>query len=64
MFALLAFAMLGGSIWGAAVLAGKWAKGPWARLFIGATLTVVFWITGMVAVVAGCTAIYGPVRIQ
>ena len=58
-FTLLWFAMLGGSAWGAVVLARKWVANPWARFFLGALLCVVFWIAGTTAVISGCVAVVG-----
>lgn len=51
--------MLGGSIWGAVVLALKWAKNPWARFFLGVALCLAFWAAGTTAIISGCIAVNG-----
>ncbi len=59
-FGVLWFAMLGSSVWGAVVLARKWAVNPLARFFLGALMCVVFWAAGTTAVISGCIAVVGP----
>ena len=62
LFGLLFFVMIFASIWGGTVLAMKWAKAPLARAFLALVLIAVFIVAGTTAVIAGCTAVTGPVN--
>jgi hypothetical protein len=49
-------------VWGAIVLALKWAKHPLARTMIALALIAVFWVAGTTAIISGCVAVTGPVN--
>jgi hypothetical protein len=62
LFGILWLLTLGGSVWGAIVLALKWAKHPLARTMIALALIAVFWVAGTTAIISGCVAVTGPVN--
>ena len=58
-FGFVFLAMIGGSIWGAIVLALKWASGVVPRIVLGLALCVVLITAGTPAIIAGCVAVAG-----
>ena len=61
-FGVLFLLMIGGSIWGAIVLAMKWASGIVPRIVLGLALCAVFITAGTTAIFAGCVALSGPMN--
>ncbi len=51
--------MIAGSIWGAVVLAMKWASGIVPRIVLGLALCAVFTAAGTTAIFAGCVVVAG-----
>lgn len=63
-FGILFLLMVGGSIWGAVVLAMKWASGIVPRILLGFALCAVFVVAATTACIAGCAALSGPMHFQ
>lgn len=61
-FGILFLVMTVASIWGGIVLARKWVKDPIGRVFLALLLIGVFFVVGTTAVIAGCSAVTGPVN--